>query len=73
MSAADRYELLQDGQWRKLQWPHLNQCCDCGLVHTIDYRINREGNFEVRYRRNRRATDAARRARKRAAKVGVTP
>lgn len=43
---------------------HREQCCDCGLVHVVDFRII-EGQVEVRYTRNKRATAAARRARKR--------
>lgn len=36
-------------------------CCDCGLVHNIDFRINDEGEIEVRFERNNRATAARRR------------
>jgi hypothetical protein len=39
-------------------------CCDCGLVHELDFRI-RDGRVQVRARRNNRATAAMRRTRKR--------
>lgn len=42
-------------------------CCDCGLVHDLDFRIRREwrGNVvEFRARRNVRSTAAMRRHRK---------
>ena len=38
------------------------QCCDCGLVHDIDYRVV-DGHVEFKIRKvNRRATAAVRRA-----------
>ena len=37
------------------------QCCDCGLVHRLDFRIV-GGRIEFRTRRDDRATAAARRA-----------
>ena len=36
------------------------QCCDCGLIHVIDFRIVRK-NIQLRVRRDVRATAAARR------------
>lgn len=38
-------------------------CCDCGLVHTIDFRI-RKGAIQFRARRNNRATAQLRRHRR---------
>jgi hypothetical protein len=35
-------------------------CCDCGLVHTFDFRI-RKGHIEFRAWRNNRATGQRRR------------
>ena len=43
-------------------------CCDCGLVHDMDFRIRKEwrGNVvEFRVSRNQRATSAMRRWRER--------
>ena len=38
------------------------ECCDCGLVHTIDFRVV-EGRAQVRMRRDARATLMKRRHR----------
>lgn len=35
-------------------------CCDCGLVHVVDFRV-RKGRIQFRAIRNRRATAAMRR------------
>ena len=37
------------------------QCCDCGLIHRLDFRIV-DGGIEFRTRRDDRATAAARRS-----------
>ena len=37
------------------------QCCDCGLIHRLDFRIV-DGKVEFRTRRDDRATAAARRS-----------
>ncbi len=37
------------------------KCCDCSLIHTIDFRINSRGQVEIRVDRHERATKAARR------------
>jgi len=37
------------------------QCCDCGLIHRLDFRIV-DGRIEFRTRRDDRATAAARRS-----------
>lgn len=59
------YELVPDDKWIKVPARgHQNACCDCGLVHAIDYRIAKDGALEVRYRRNNRATAAVRRAKR---------
>ena len=47
--------------------PHKTACCDCGLVHQIQYRIDEvEGlgdRVAIRVRRDERATAAKRRKR----------
>lgn len=37
------------------------QCCSCGLVHAIDFRIV-AGKVQMRLKRHERATSASRRA-----------
>ena len=36
-------------------------CCDCGLVHTVDFRVTDDGFAEFRVRRNNRSTAQVRR------------
>lgn len=40
-------------------------CCDCGLVHTMGFAIEKNGNLGIAMERNQRATAAARRFKKR--------
>jgi len=59
------YELTDDDEWiapvhRKFKL----MCCDCSLVHNLDFRYDQAGKVEFRIRRNERATAAARRKRK---------
>lgn len=37
------------------------QCCDCGMTHDIEISV-KDGNLIMRWRENRRATSATRRA-----------
>ena len=63
---ADEYEQADDGEWiRPVMRGHRNACCDCGLVHVIDYRIV-DGRVEFRARRHNRSTAAMRRKTKKA-------
>ncbi len=39
-------------------------CCDCGLVHNLEFRIDDNGNTNFRASRNERATAAKRRENK---------
>ena len=62
-----RYEQVWDGEWWALPKKMSLQCCDCGLVHDVYFRINVEDGqpfLEMRTDRNARATAAVRRARK---------
>lgn len=56
-----KYHHVTDGEW--IQPPMRggkDQCCDCGLVHTVNYRI-RDGKVQVQVFRDPRATGGARR------------
>lgn len=61
-----RYVQVFDGEWVEPtpQRGHRMKCCDCSLVHVIDFRV-KGGKVQFRPRRNKRATAAARRAEKR--------
>lgn len=39
-------------------------CCDCRLVHTMSFAIEKNGNLGIAMKRNARATAASRRAKK---------
>lgn len=59
---ADRYTQIFDGQWIAVtKRNHKHQCCDCGLVHQISFRVV-DGIQEIRLVRDKRATAAVRRA-----------
>lgn len=56
------YYHVTDGEWIEVQMRNnRDQCCDCGLIHRIDYRINDKGKIEMRAYRDPRATNGARR------------
>ena len=56
------YHKLEDGEWwRPVATGAREQCCDCGLVHKLDFRIV-DGRIEIRATRDMRATAAVRRA-----------
>lgn len=59
-----RYFQVEEGEWTEARKNgDLVQCCDCGLVHRIDYRIKTTGRgdeIEVRFRRDDRATKGIR-------------
>jgi hypothetical protein len=49
------------GEWTRPRLRNFReQCCDCGLIHRLDFRIV-DGQIEFRTRRDDRATAAARR------------
>jgi hypothetical protein len=61
MRKRERYHQLFDGDWVLIaRRGHRHMCCDCALVHVIDIRDGRDGT-ELRFRRDNRATAAARR------------
>lgn len=57
-----KYDPIVDGAWWDVgrTWDH--QCCDCGLVHRVTFRI-KDGILQVQWIRNNRKTAAVRRER----------
>ena len=56
-----RYENPSEGEWiQPIEIGYKLRCCDCGLVHNIDFRVK---NKRVQFRafRNNRATAQIRR------------
>lgn len=55
-----RYKVLQDGEWlRPVHKGFRDACCDCGLVHLVEFRIV-DGAIEFRATVDKRATAAMR-------------
>ena len=68
MSKSD-YLHLTDGEWVQVNMRgNKDQCCDCGLVHTVNYRLV-EGKIQVQVFRDPKATGGARRNKKRGREV----
>lgn len=58
-----KYYQVTDGEWIRVRKRGLkDQCCDCGLVHRMNFRINERGQVEVQATVDRRATAAARKS-----------
>jgi hypothetical protein len=70
MARRITYPVISYGEWTRPRMRDFReQCCDCGLIHRLDFRIvdDRKGTrrrglrIEFRTRRDDRATAAARR------------
>lgn len=56
-----KYEEPKAGEWiQPIRKGYSMACCDCGLVHTLDFRI-KDGRVQFRVFRNNRKTAAMRR------------
>lgn len=56
------YEKPKAGQWvQPIRRGYKMACCDCGLVHTMNFRVVK-GRAQFNVYRNNRATAAKRRA-----------
>ena len=57
------YDKPEEDEWvQPVEEGYKMQCCDCGLVHQIDFRIV-DGRVQFRVRRDNRATGQVRRHR----------
>ena len=56
-----RYERPEEGEWiQPVENGYKLSCCDCGLTHTMDFRIH-DGQIQFRAFRDNRATGQVRR------------
>jgi hypothetical protein len=56
-----KYAPVASGQWvQPVRRGYKMCCCDCGLVHVVDFRVHR-GHIQLRAARDARATGQARR------------
>lgn len=59
------YKKAKDGEWlQPVRKGYKMACCDCGLVHTLDFRIHKN-RIQFRAFRNNRSTALMRRWRDR--------
>lgn len=57
-----RYTEWADGEWHEpIHNGYKMVCCDCGLVHDVDFRIRDFDQVQMRVRRNNRSTALVRR------------
>jgi hypothetical protein len=62
MSKKTPYYHVTDGEWIEVVLKgNKEQCCDCGLVHKVNYRINDKGKIEYQVFVDARATASVRR------------
>jgi hypothetical protein len=55
------YYWVSDGEWIEVPMRgYKEQCCDCALVHKLNFRINNRGRIEIQTFRDVRATNGAR-------------
>ena len=57
------YIQVVEGEWLAWNKKERRMCCDCHLVHSVEYR-QKKGDLEVRMYRDNRATAANRRVNK---------
>lgn len=58
------YKKVKPNEWvQPVARNYKMACCDCGLVHNIDFRTHK-GRIQLRARRNNRATGQLRRYKK---------
>jgi len=55
-----KYHQQQDGEWMEPQRGYRAACCDCGLVHRLQFRVVK-GKVQFRAWRDNRATAQMRR------------
>ena len=61
MTSRSKYYHVSDGEWIAVpRRGYREQCCDCGLIHRLNFRL-REGRIEIQAFRDGRATSGARR------------
>lgn len=59
-----KYGEAKDGEWfYPIHRGFKHQCCDCGLVHRVDFKVTKLG-IKVRFFRDNRSTSQVRRHRK---------
>ena len=61
MSKRRTYYQITDGEWIEVPMRGFKeQCCDCGLVHRLNFKLNEKGKILIQTFRDGRATSGAR-------------
>ncbi len=63
-SGMSKYKDIKDNEWHPVHAEMRVMCCDCGLVHDYEYKIDEDERVFIRSNRNNRATATARRRQK---------
>lgn len=59
-----KYEEVRHNEWTELGWKRQDLiCCDCLLIHEIDFKI-KDGKLFARFRRNEKSTTQLRKHKK---------
>jgi Zn-finger protein len=58
-----KYKTVYDGEWIQPKKGWSMRCCDCGLVHQVEFRIV-NGKVQLAATRNKRATAASRKGKR---------
>jgi hypothetical protein len=59
---SQAYPIVKAGEWVQPEMEgYKMRCCDCGLVHRIDFRVTRGRHVQLRAWRDARATSQVRR------------
>jgi len=61
MTKRRDYYWVSDGEW--IQVPkrgYKEQCCDCGLIHRLNFKVDSNGSIHIQTFRDTRATNGAR-------------
>jgi len=73
MSEPRRYKAVYANEWvQPVKENYGLACCDCGLVHKLDFRV-KNGRIQFRARRDNRATSQLRRRSEYASRVASKP
>jgi hypothetical protein len=57
----DAYYQVTDGEWIVVpKRGYKEQCCDCGLIHRLNFKIDERGRIHIQTFRDHRATGGAR-------------
>lgn len=56
---SGRFIQMYEDTWYRMDNPGVEECCDCGLIHHVEFKLVR-GTLFWRARVDRRATTAAR-------------